>query len=196
MLFTKNTYLIKERFELLKVVDRYDIFDPETGAIVAYAKENIPEWKKMLRWFVNKSWMSTTIEIKDVVTEQIAFTVERPFTWLRSRVEVKDGEGIPIGYFQSRLLSIGGAFDVYNADNVKIADVKGNWTGWNFTFTDINGREIGRVTKKWAGIGKEFFTNSDNYIVSISERFPNAPMQMALLIIAGLAVDVVYKEKE
>jgi uncharacterized protein YxjI len=196
MLFTKNTYLIKERFELLKVIDRYDIFDPETGNLVAYAKENVPGWKKALRWVVNKSWMSTTIEIKDAETEHIAYTLERPFTWFRSRVEVKDADGKPIGYFQSRLLSIGGAFDVFNADNVKYAEVKGNWTGWTFRFSDVYGNEIGLVTKKWAGIGKEFFTNSDNYVVNIADSESGSPMQMALLIIAGLAVDVVYKEQQ
>jgi hypothetical protein len=67
-MFTKNTYLIKERFSMLKVVDRYDIFDAESGEMVAYAKENISSWKKALRLFVKKALMSTTIEIKNATT--------------------------------------------------------------------------------------------------------------------------------
>jgi uncharacterized protein YxjI len=195
-MFTKNTYLIKERFQLLKVVDRYDIFDAETGNLVAYAKEMIPVWKKALRLFINKSLMSTTIEIKDASTEETAYTLHRPFTFIRQRVEVKDKQGSAMGFFKSRLLTLGGAFDVYADENTKIAEVKGNWTGWNFTFKDLQGNEIGLVTKKWAGIGKEFFTTSDNYMVNISDKFSHNREMMALLIIAGLAIDVVYKEKK
>jgi uncharacterized protein YxjI len=195
-MFTKNTYLIKERFELLKVVDRYDIFDAETGNLVAYAKEMIPTWKKMLRLLIDKELMSTTIEIKDATTEEIHYTLHRPFTFFRKRVEVKDKQGNPLGFFKSRILTLGGAFDVYADENTKIAEVKGNWTGWNFTFRDIQGKEIGLVTKKWAGIGKELFTTSDNYMVNISDQFPHNAEITALLIIAGLAIDVVYKEKK
>jgi uncharacterized protein YxjI len=195
-MFTKNIYLIKERFELLKIVDRYDIFDAETGTLVAYAKENITNWKKALRLVVNKSLLSTTIEIKDAVTEKIEFTLQKPFRWLRSEVHVMDAKGTEIGFFKSRIFSLGGAFDVFADEFTKIAEVKGNWTGWNFKFKDLQGNEIGLVTKKWAGIGKELFTTSDNYMVSISEQYKNNPKQMALLIIAGLAIDVVYKEKK
>jgi uncharacterized protein YxjI len=195
-MFTKNTYLIKERFQLLKVVDRYDIFDAETGTLVAYAKEIIPVWKKALRLFINKELMSTTIEIKDATTEETHYTLHRPFTFFRKRVEVKDKQGNPLGFFKSRILTLGGAFDVYADENTKIAEVKGNWTGWNFTFKDIQGNEIGLVTKKWAGIGKELVSTADNYMVNISENFTSNSEMMALLIIAGLAIDVVYKEKE
>jgi hypothetical protein len=35
-----------------------------------------------------------------------------------------------------------------------VAEVKGDWKGWNFTFLSSDGREIGKVTKKRAGIGQ------------------------------------------
>ena len=39
-----------------------------------------------------------------------------------------------------------------------MAEVKGDWKGWNFQLLDNEGRELGVVTKKWGGIGKELFT--------------------------------------
>lgn len=53
--------------------------------------------------------------------------------------------------------------------------------------------EIGTITKKWAGIGKELFTSADNYIISLSQE--SDPVLAALLLAAGLAVDTIYKER-
>ena len=55
--------------------------------------------------------------------------------------------------------------------------------------------EIGKITKKWAGIGKELFTSADNYMISLSEGRSFRPESAPLLLAAGLAIDTVYKEK-
>lgn len=74
--------------------------------------------------------------------------------------------------------------------------MKGNWKGWDFKFLSKGGREIGTVTKKWAGLGKELFTSADNYIISLSDLGGASPAASALLLAAGLAIDVVFKEKK
>ena len=76
-----------------------------------------------------------------------------------------------------------------------MAEVKGDWKGWNFKFIGQDGREIGTVTKKWAGIGKELFTSADNYIIALNDGSSHANAG-ALLLAAGLAIDIVYKEKK
>lgn len=194
-MFTKNTYLIKEQFKLLKIVDRYDIFDPETGKIIAYAKENISNLQKALRFIVKKNLLPTYIEIKSADTNEVFYTLRKPFAIIRPYVYVTDAEGKSLGYFKSKILTLGGSFDVFVDHNQLVAKVKGNWSGWTFKFTDANGKELGLVTKKWAGIGKEFFTNSDTYVVSLNDGIASKEL-MALLVIAGLAIDVVYKEKQ
>jgi uncharacterized protein YxjI len=76
-----------------------------------------------------------------------------------------------------------------------VAEIKGDWKGWNFRFLTPDGVEIGTVTKKWAGIGKEFFTSADNYMISLNEGRTLRPESAPLLLAAGLAIDTVYKEK-
>jgi uncharacterized protein YxjI len=66
------------------------------------------------------------------------------------------------------LISLGGRFDVFDVKETKVAEVKGDWKGWNFKVIGKNQNEIGIVTKQWAGIGKEFFTSADNYSISIN----------------------------
>jgi uncharacterized protein YxjI len=194
-MFTKSNYLIKEEFKLLKITDKYDIIDPENNEVVAYAKENIPALVKVLRLLVKKTILPTTIEIKDSKSNELLFTMKRPVTFLRSKVNILDNNGNEVGYFRSRIFTIGGRFDVFKNDGNKLAEVKGNWTGWNFTMTDASGKEVGVVTKKWAGIGKELFTTSDTYMISLNDSVKENKSITPLLIMAGLAIDVVYKEK-
>jgi hypothetical protein len=95
---------------------------------------------------------------------------------------------------QSKLISIGGGFNVFDNQNQQFAEVKVNWKRWDFRFVSNQGREIGSVTKKWAGLGKELFTSADNYIISLKDLSGASPVASALLLAAGLAIDVVYKE--
>lgn len=101
--------------------------------------------------------------------------------------------GNVIGWFKSKLFSIGGAFYVFDVLGNEVAFVKGDWKGWNFKFLDKMGQEIGTITKKWTGIGKELFTSADNYIIAFNQE-PTQDKSI-LLLAAGLAVDIVYKEK-
>jgi len=76
-----------------------------------------------------------------------------------------------------------------------VAEVKGDWKGWNFRFLDDKGQEMGQVTKKWTGIGKELFTSADNYIVTIADNVRDLTAYAGLLLAAGVAIDTIYKEK-
>lgn len=193
----RKTYFIREHVDFLKLSGVYDILDPETQQQIGIAREEISGLLKALRVILGKQALPTKIRVYEGkeagASGTLAFSIERPFTWLRAQVKVFDANGILLGKLTSKLLSIGGAFTVENAAGVKIADVKGDWKGWNFQFLDPNGGKIGIVTKKWAGIGKELFTTADNYLISLEKDYNKT--EATLLLAAGLAVDIVYKEK-
>ena len=65
-----------------------------------------------------------------------------------------------------------------------------------FKFIGSNGQELGTVTKKWAGIGKELLTSADNYIIALNETAAGQAVASALLLAAGLAIDIVFKQRE
>lgn len=195
-MFEKNTYLVKEQVSFMKLVDRYDIFDAESGQMVAYAKENISGGMKALRLLINKTMLPTLVEIIDTDTKQVAFSIKKDFSFFTSTLHILDKNGREVGYFKSRILSIGGRFDVFHADGKKFAEVKGNWKGWTFQFLDLQGKELGIITKKWAGLGQELFTSSDNYVISLNQQIERDEDLMALLIMAGLSVDIVLKERK
>ena len=93
--------------------------------------------------------------------------MRRGVSLLDAHVTVTNGNaGWPIGLFKSKLFSLGGGFHVLDEAEQPVAEIKGDWKGWNFRFLTPDGTEIGKVTKKWAGIGKELFTSADNYMIS------------------------------
>ena len=193
-LLERTTFFIKERVALLKLTDTFDIVDPASGQTIGIAKEEPPTWAKWLRLVVNKQLLPTRVNIYEHDGQPPVLSIHRGFTLLRSKVRVVAGHGESLGYFKSKLLSIGGGFNVFDNADQQVAEVKGNWKGWDFRFLSKSGREIGTVTKKWAGLGKELFTSADNYVIALTDLSGASPAASALLLAAGLAIDIVFKE--
>ncbi len=191
----RKQFLVKERVGFLKLTDVFDIFDPASGTQIGQARESVSGLIKLARLFINKRLLPTRVEVREHESGPILLSIRRGVTLLRARVTVVDAAGREIGWFKSKLFSLGGGFHVLDSKGNPVADIKGDWIGWNFRFLTADGTEIGKVTKKWAGIGKELFTSADNYMIALDESRPLPPEATALLLAAGLAIDIVYKEK-
>lgn len=195
-MLTRKTFFIREHIGFLKLTDTYDILDPESQKQVGIAKERPGVFIQVLRLLVNKRLLPTQVYVYEGEDHEnkgkLLFSLKRGVSLLRSRIDIRDKRGAVIGGLKSKVFSIGGAFYVLDAAGTEVAFVKGDWKGWNFRMMSNGSRELGTITKKWAGIGKELFTTADNYIVTLS---PDATQAQALLLLAaGLAVDTVYKE--
>jgi uncharacterized protein YxjI len=110
-----------------------------------------------------------------------------------SQVTVQSQTG-ELGRFKAKPFALRAGFRVFDTSERQVAEIKGDWKGWNFRFLNADGAEIGKVTKQWAGLGKELFTSADNYVIALDERLPMAADAAALLLAAGLAIDTVYNE--
>jgi uncharacterized protein YxjI len=193
-LLSHRTYFIREHLGLLKLKDTFDILDAETRQHIGYATEENPAWINWTRLLLQKHRMPTTVVVRNLTDNAPVLRMERGWRFLRSKIRIYDGRDELLGYFESKVLTLGGGFHVYNAYGARVADIKGNWIGWDFRFLDAGGYSLGLVTKKWAGIGRELFTNADNYLISLTDRGAAQPATAALLLAAGLAIDTLYKE--
>jgi uncharacterized protein YxjI len=197
-MLNRKTYFVRERVGFLKLVDTYDILDPETQRQIGIAKEKPSLLVHILRFLLNKQLLPTKVFVYEGSDpdddSKLLFSLQRGFTLFRARVNISDKNGTLVGWFRSKMFSLGGAFQVFDAAGKEAALVKGDWKGWNFRFLDGSGNELGTITKKWAGIGKELFTSADNYIIALNDE--PAPAKAILLLAAGLAVDTVYKESK
>ena len=189
----RNVFLVKEHVGIFKAVNNYDIYDPETGDVIMLCREeNLGALTKFFRFTKYKRMTPFDIRITTPEGQQLV-RVTRGLTFLRSKVTVLNGNDEVVGGFSQKLLAIGGAFDVLDQDDQVICSLKGKWTGWDFRFV-AGDTEFAHVTKKWAGIGKEFFTSADNYILKIADTVPPDNRVRLLILAAVMCIDMVLKE--
>lgn len=63
---------------------------------------------------------------------------------------------------------------------------------WDFRIRNLEGQEIGRITKEWSGWAKERFTRADHYVIQITQALKD-PL-LSLVTAASLAIDIALKE--
>lgn len=194
-LLDRSTFLVKEHVGFMKLIDRFDIIDVETGEKIGLAEERISGFIKLLRLMINKRLLPTTVAVTDGEDGELLFTIDRSFSLLRHGVSVTTADGTLLGTFKSKLFSIGGGFLLFDGKGQQVGDVKGDWKGWNFRLIAANGVELGTVTKKWAGMAKELFTSADNYVIHLADEIGSNRALATLLLAAGLAIDIVFKER-
>ena len=191
--FALDTYLVKEHVGLFKAANNFDLYDPATGQIVLLCREeSLGLFTKLLRFTDYKRYTPFDISVRTPAGELVV-RVTRGVTLLRSRIEVRDGKGRLLGTFRQKLFSIGGSFDILDITEKVVCTLKGKWTGWDFRF--LSGTtELAKVTKKWAGIGKELFTSADNYVIRVAPSVPADGPARPLIVAAVLCIDMVLKE--
>lgn len=190
---SRNLYVIKEHVGMFKAASNYDIFDPETGELILECREDrLGLLTRLLRFTDFKRSTPFDVQIRTPEGEQVV-RVTRGVALLRSTVKVLDENDAHIGTFRQRLLAVGGAFSVLDANGQPLCDLKGKWTSWEFRFVRGD-RELAMVTKKWAGLGKELFTSADNYVLEISEQVPPDSPLRQLILGAVMCIDMVLKE--
>ena len=192
-ILNKNLFLIKEKIGIFKASNNYDIFDPQNNATLLICREpNLGFFTKIFRFTDYKRMTPFNVIISTPEGKPI-ISVRRGFTIFRSDVEVFDENEKLIGFFKQQLLSFGGKFQILDANKNYLCTLQGTWTGWNFKFIKDQ-QEMASVSKKWAGLGKEFFTSADNYILQINPNVPENDKIRLLIFAAVMCIDMVLKE--
>ncbi len=188
-----NQFFVKEQVGLLKASNSYDIFDPATGTKVMECREpNLGMLASLFRFTDFKRMTPFELEVRASDGQKV-LTVKRGFSLFLSKVDVLDETGRRVGGFQQRFFSIGGKFDVLYSNDRVACTLQGTWTSWDFRFMDGQ-VELARVSKEWAGLGKELFTSADNYVLSVNSVLaPDNPVRI-LVLAAVMCIDMVLKE--
>ncbi|MDH3716623.1 MAG: phospholipid scramblase family protein [Planctomycetota bacterium] len=188
-----NLFLVKEHVAFFKAANNFDIFDPETGQELMHCREErLGLFTKMFRFTDYKRMTPFHVEVR-TPDGQPVLSVRRGISVFLSKVQVFDEHDELVGGFKQKLFSIGGAFNVLDANDQIVCALKGKWTGWNFRFL-AGDNELAHVSKKWSGVGKELFTSADNYILQIADDVPPDNSVRILILAAVLCIDMVLKE--
>jgi len=191
----RNLSLVKEQPGLLKLAYSCDILDPETGQVIMECREvNLRRRTRVLR-FSNLLRGATPFDVRVQTPDgQPVVRLTRGVPIVTSKVKVYDQDNRLIGGFKQRMLSLAGALDVLAANGEVVCQVAGRLAGWRkFYFITPEGVELASVSKKWAGLGKEFFTNADDYMLKIDDVVPNDSATRRLILASVICIGMIFK---
>lgn len=192
-ILARNTFFVKEHVGMFKAANNYDVLDPATNEVLLECREpNLGCFAKFFRFTGYKTMTPFDIVVSSKEGEQLV-RIKRGTSMFRSKVQVLDENDQHIGTLKQSF-RIGGGFRVLDPQGKIAFDLKGKWTTWEFTFK-LGDKELGKITKKWAGLGKELFTSADNYIINIQEDVPVDHPVRKLIIASAMSIDMVLKEK-
>jgi uncharacterized protein YxjI len=192
-ILSRNLYFVKEQVGFFKAANNYDVLDPQTNQIILNCREErLGFFTKMLRFSDYKRLTPFEVIIRTPEGQPV-ICVKRGVALFLSSVDVLDEAGQRIGGFKQKFFALFDKFTVMGANDQPVCTLKGNWTSWDFRFM-AGELELAKVSKKWAGLGKELFTSADNYMLEISPNVPPDNPIRGLILGAVMCIDLVLKE--
>ena len=191
--FESNDYFIDEKVNLFKFENTYKVYN-DKGEDVGTINQKLTTGQKILRLFLKKPMLPFLLEIRNS-QDQLEASITRGWTFLLSKIEIKDGNGEVIGIIKQKFKLFKPTFKIYDQADELIAEISGDWKAWNFTIFDALNNQIGSISKKWAGAIKEIFTSADKYNVHIDTIYANQKNKIAILA-SAITIDMVLKESK
>lgn len=171
----------------------YDVYD-ETQSPVLRVQEVGSGIGSLLRRLLLGPLRPFHAEVVDVAGGQAVLQLQRRFRFIFHRLEVHSGGGEPLGAIQRRWSWIRRIYHVEGPGGEVIAELFGPFLRpWTFEIRAPGLGSIGTIQKKWSGLGKELFTDADNFGVDVA-NISDANLK-ALSFAATVLIDVVHFER-
>ncbi len=190
----ENNYLIDENVSFFKLTDSFKIYN-EAG--VEIGKVQYPTyasgWEKFISFF--SPFTKYRFEIVDAQGYIIA-SIRRVWTWFFTTIEISLPNRGVLGYIKQNFTFFKSEFELQDAQKKPLATVTGDWAAWSFEIKHHREGNLATISKKWAGLAKEFFTSADKYVVSISETGQQLTHMRVFALAAAISIDRILKEKK
>lgn len=132
--FETNNYFIDEKVAFFKFSNAYRVYD-ELGIEIGLIRQRLTGGQKMLRLLLNKAMLPFKLEICDP-DGNVLVVIKRGWTFWMSKISLTDGEGSSLGFIRQKFTFLKPTFKIFDADDTEIADITGDWKGWNFSIKD------------------------------------------------------------
>ncbi len=189
-----NAIAVKQRKEWGEILtgfetrNKYEVFD-ENGNSLYFAAE---EGNVLARLFL-KPLRPFTMHIMNPDGRD-ALKGKRPFKFYFHEMSVYDSQDTFLGKIKREFAVFSREFSVTDAGNIEIYKIHGPFFHpWTFKILE-NGNETGVILKKWSGLGKEMFTDADNFNITFP---PGADLKKKALLLGALfLIDMLYFEQK
>jgi uncharacterized protein YxjI len=192
-LLDHDLLVINQKAKLIELTNEYRIRDEHGADVGLIRQEGQSKGRKLLRLVTSvDQFLSVALTVYDADGRPVV-GLRRPAAFLKSRIEVTDGNGTPVGRIVQQNVLGKIRFGLEDSGGAPVGEIRAeNWRAWDFAVVDASGAEVGRITKKWAGLGHELFTTADNYVLEIR---PGVAGVLRLLVVASAAgIDTALKQ--
>jgi len=192
-LLEQPVLVVSQKTKLIELTNEYAVFDGNSQQIGDVVEVGQTAVKKAVRFVSNlDQFLTHRLEVRDATGPVLVLT--RPAKLLKSRVQVARPDGSPVGEVVQANAFGKIRFDLVVGGQVVGAIQAENWRAWDFAISDLQGREIARITKKWEGFARTLFTTADNYVVQVHQRL--AEPLASLVLASALTVDTALKQDD
>jgi uncharacterized protein YxjI len=184
--------VVKQKMKFFELKNEYEVFDETgqpAGRVTQVRQSGLAVVARVLSSL--DVMLPVHLEISDAA-DQVVLLMEKP--WFRWAVQVSRPDGTAVGTITKQVRMGKARFGMTSPDGVDLGAVHAqNWRAKDFAVYDRDGRQVGEVNKKWAGL-REMFTDADNYVIEI---YPDTVEPLRSLAIAGcLTIDTIMKQKD
>lgn len=193
-LWSQPVLVFKQRAKLVELNNEYAVLDVSGRELGVVHQVGQSGWRKLLRAFSNiDGFLPITVTLYDEAGAP-QLSISRGWAFLRSRLRVHDHAGAEVGQIVQENVIGKVRFGLHASGRQVGRILAENWRAWNFRIEDETGREVARITKKWAGLAKELFTTADNYVLEMSA--PLSRELRALVMASAVAIDTALNQHE
>ena len=192
--FQSNSFFIDEKVNMFKFENAYNVYN-ETGEHIGAVTQRLSVGEKLLRLLVNKTMLPFRLVVQ-AHNGNVLTTIQRGWTFWMSKIEILDSEDKVIAYVKQKFKFFKPEFHILNASEQLLATITGDWKAWNFDIKDASQKQVGTISKNWAGAVKEIFTTADKYNVSIDPAFSSSLEHKQAIVSCAITIDMVLKESK
>ena len=189
-----NTLVVSQKKEWGEILTAFEaknryVVQTEHGNELYHATEE--GGSLLLRWIL-KGFRPFTIVLRTPDGRPV-LRLERPFRFYFQKLDVREDGGKLLGTVELEFSMLHRIFRVSDGNGSEICQLYGPILHpWTFQIRQ-NGREVGKITKKWSGLLKEGFTDADNFAAVLP---PGMTVQAKGVLLGSVfLIDFAYFER-
>lgn len=197
-LTTGSQLVVKQKRELTEVFlgfetrNKYLVFD-QTGAPCGSIVEQGSGVGAFLKRMFFRSHRSFVVHVADA-NGKVLLEFSRPFFFFFSDIVVRVPNGPTLGTAHRRFGLLYKNYELRDANGQTFAKIRSFvFKIWTFAVRDEQGNEVARISKKWTGLLKEYFTDSDNFMIEFGTKHWSAA-QRAVIFATAISIDFDFFE--
>jgi uncharacterized protein YxjI len=191
-LLAEPMLVVDQKLKLVELRNEYNVFDQHGSHIGAVRQSRQSPLAFLARLFTDLDVaLPITLEFVNRAG-QVELVLHKP--WFRWVCSVRRPGAAELGTVAKQFRLGKARFGLADPSGRPLGEVRAeNWRAKDFAVQDLQGREVARVTKRWAGL-RELFTDADHYVVQVAPDLAD-PLR-SLAVASCLAVDVIMKQKD